>query len=96
MKNEQQNELLNKFGRIKYFKLFSAIIIDLVGLATYMVPAVGESGDWIWAPISGFLIYLLFPNRKRMAILGVAEELIPFADGQEIGVCQGGKADETI
>jgi len=78
--NKMRNELLKKYKKTKYFKLILAIIIDLVGAATYIVPAIGESGDLVWGPISGLLIFMLFPNRKVIAFGGALEELMPFAD----------------
>jgi len=51
-----------------------------VGYASYAIPAFGEGGDTIWGPISGVLILLLFRQHKKTAIMGVAEELIPFTD----------------
>lgn len=74
------NDLLKKFNQIKTFKLIAAVIIDLIGLTTYLLPGAAEGGDLVWGPISGFLIYLLFPNRKRMAIVGAIEEMLPFTD----------------
>lgn len=73
-------EQSKKFNRTKYLKLILAIIIDIVGYASYAIPGFGDGGDIIWGPISGVLIFLLFPHRKKMAIMGVAEELIPFTD----------------
>ncbi|HSN66804.1 MAG TPA: hypothetical protein VLS94_09190 [Fusibacter sp.] len=75
-----ENELLKKFNRIKNMKLVAAVIIDLVGLTTYVVPGAAEGGDMVWGPISGFLIYMLFPNRRRMALMGAVEEMLPFTD----------------
>lgn len=75
-----ENELLKKFNRIKNLKLVAAVIIDVVGLTTYVVPGAAEGGDMVWGPISGFLIYMLFPNRKRMALMGAVEEMLPFTD----------------
>ena len=74
------NIQLKKYKKIKYFKLIAAIVIDVVGIVTYFIPAIAESGDWVWAPISGVLILLLFPNHKKMAIAGVLEEILPFTD----------------
>ncbi len=74
------NDLLKKFNQIKTFKLIAAVIIDLIGLTTYLLPGAAEGGDLVWGPISGFLIYMLFPNRKRMAIGGAIEEMLPFTD----------------
>lgn len=73
-------ERSNRYNKIKYLKLIFAIIIDIVGYASYAIPGFGDGGDIIWGPISGALIFLLFPHRKKMAIIGVAEELIPFTD----------------
>jgi hypothetical protein len=75
-----ENERLKKYNRIKKLKLVAAVIIDLVGLTTYVVPGAAEGIDMVWGPISGFLIYMLFPNRKRMAIAGAIEEMLPFTD----------------
>ena len=75
-----KNELSKKYKRSKYIKLILALAIDLIGVATYILPAIGESGDFVWAPISGMLIVILFPNRKKIAIGGALEELLPFAD----------------
>lgn len=74
------NDLLRKYNQIKNFKLIAAVMIDLVGIITYFVPVVGEGGDLAWGPISGFLIYVLFPNHKKMAIGGAIEEMLPFTD----------------
>jgi len=74
------NEFLQKYNKIKQLKLLAAVIIDLVGITTYFIPFFGESGDLLWAPISGLLIYVLFPNRKNMAFTGVLEEFLPIAD----------------
>lgn len=71
---------LEKYNQIKKFKLLSAVVIDLMGLASYVIPIVSESTDFIWGPMSGFLIFMLFPNRKGRAISGVLEEMIPFTD----------------
>ncbi len=74
------DDLLRKYNQIKYFKLICAVMIDLVGISSYVFPVVGEGGDLVWGPISGFLIYVLFPNHKRMAIGGAIEEMLPFTD----------------
>lgn len=74
------NDLLRKYNQIKNLKLVAAVIIDLVGLTTYVIPGAAEGGDMVWGPISGFLIYMLFPNRKKMALMGAVEEMLPFTD----------------
>lgn len=68
------------FEKVKKRKLIAAITIDMIGMSSFALPMIGESGDLIWGPISGFLIMWLFPNYKKMALLGVVEEMLPFTD----------------
>jgi len=58
------------------------IILDLIGMASYLIPALGEFSDIIWAPISGFLFYKLFGGRFGVigGVLNFLEEIIPFTD----------------
>jgi hypothetical protein len=43
-----ESDLLKKYKRIKYTKLITAIIIDLIGNASYLIPVLGEVGDVGW------------------------------------------------
>lgn len=63
----------------KFAKLFLSILIDLIGVLTYAVPAVGEAGDLAWAPIGAFLVYQLYGN-GLIAGIAFAEELLPGLD----------------
>ncbi|MBI3882946.1 MAG: hypothetical protein HY305_01665 [Sphingobacteriales bacterium] len=58
------------------------LIMDGIGMATYIFPALGETFDLAWAPISGFAFYLIFGG--RLGVFGgtfdFLEELIPFTD----------------
>jgi hypothetical protein len=58
------------------------ILLDLIGMASYFFPGLGELSDIIWAPISGFLFYKMFGGRlgKIGAVLNFLEEIIPFTD----------------
>lgn len=58
------------------------IVLDLVGMATYVFPALGEFGDIVWAPVSGFLFYKLFGGRFGLigGVLNFLEEIIPWTD----------------
>ena len=58
------------------------IILDVIGMATYFIPALGEFADAIWAPISGFLFFTLFGGRFGVigGVLNFLEEIIPFTD----------------
>ena len=63
----------------KLTKLLVCILIDIVGVASYALPAVGEVGDLAWAPVSAYLVYSLFGN-GLIAGLAFAEELLPGLD----------------
>ncbi len=58
------------------------IVLDAIGMATYLIPALGEFGDIIWAPISGFIFYKLFGGRFGVigGVLNFLEEIIPYTD----------------
>jgi hypothetical protein len=58
------------------------IILDVIGMASYIIPALGEFADVVWAPISGFLFYQLFGGRFGVigGVLNFLEEIIPFTD----------------
>ena len=67
-------------------KLFFCVLIDLVGLFTYLIPGAAESIDVVWAPISAFLLLQLF-GRMDVAAFGMVEELLPFTDFIPVGHC---------
>ena len=89
----------------KLNKLAFSILIDLVGVLTYLVPVVGEAGDLGWAPISAYLIYQLYGNGV-ISGLAFAEEILPgldiiptatiawFLENTEFGQGLTGKAPE--
>jgi len=58
------------------------ILFDLIGMATYLFPALGEFFDVVWAPISGYIFFRLFGGRLGMigSVLNFLEEIIPFTD----------------
>jgi hypothetical protein len=62
--------------------IFLCIILDLIGMASYFLPAMGEFADLVWAPISAILFYILFGGRFGMigGVLNFLEEIIPFTD----------------
>jgi hypothetical protein len=60
--------------------LLLALLIDLIGMASFAIPFIGDFADIVWAPISAVLIYKLFGNSIAFATLGFFEELLPFTD----------------
>ena len=35
------------------------ILMDLIGMASFALPAIGETFDMVWAPISGYVFFKL-------------------------------------
>ena len=62
--------------------IFLCIVLDLVGMANYVIPALGEVTDLVWAPVSAMLFYSLFGGRigKIGGVLNFLEEIVPFTD----------------
>ena len=58
------------------------IIMDLIGMASFIFPGMGEFTDIIWAPISGYIFFKLFGGRLGIigSVLNFLEEIIPFTD----------------
>lgn len=59
--------------------LWLCILLDLIGMLSYVVPSVGELMDVVWAPISAFLFSVLFGGGKG-TIIAFLEEILPFTD----------------
>lgn len=62
--------------------IFICLLMDIIGMASYFIPALGEFADVIWAPISGFLFFIMFGGRFGVigGVLNFLEEIIPFTD----------------
>ncbi|CAN5427232.1 hypothetical protein BH11BAC5_BH11BAC5_08640 [soil metagenome] len=58
------------------------IAMDLIGMASFIFPGMGEFTDIIWAPISGYIFFKLFGGRLGLigGVLDFLEEIIPFTD----------------
>jgi hypothetical protein len=58
------------------------ILFDVIGMASYIIPGLTEFTDVVWAPISGYLFFMLFGGRFGMVggVLNFLEEIIPFTD----------------
>ena len=59
--------------------LWLCVLLDLIGMLSYVVPGMGELIDAVWAPISAFLFSRLFGGIKG-TILVFLEEILPFTD----------------
>jgi len=62
--------------------LLFCISMDLIGMASYVVPALGEWSDTIWAPLSAYIFYKSFGSIGGLlgGTFSFLEELLPFTD----------------
>jgi hypothetical protein len=68
-----------KATKMKKPTLKQCIIIDAIGMLSYLLPAYGETIDFLWAPISGIIFYLWF-GKPLGAFLAIIDEILPFTD----------------
>ena len=73
---------MDKKKKVFVPNLFVCILMDIIGMATYIFPAIGEMADVVWAPISAFIFYQMFGGRFGLigGVLNFLEEIIPFTD----------------
>ncbi|WP_395044816.1 hypothetical protein [Flavobacterium sp.] len=76
----QSDTLINLSNKQR--NLFLGIILDLVGMLTYLVPFLGEFADTIWAPIAGLMLSYMYKGTigKVGGIIEFLEEILPFSD----------------
>ena len=66
----------------KYSLLAISIILDLIGMLSFVIPTIGEFSDVIWAPVSAYLMFKLYkgvPGKIASALVFV-EEISPWTD----------------
>lgn len=56
--------------------------MDGIGYLSYIIPAVGELTDIIWAPVSAFVMYKMYGGKEAVAgsLMQFVEEIIPGTD----------------
>jgi len=62
--------------------LFFCLLMDILGSASYFLPAIGEWFDILWAPLSAVLFYKTFGGKvgKIGSLISFTEEILPFTD----------------
>ena len=63
----------------KFLKLLACLLVDLIGLASYLLPGLGEFLDAFWAPISAYFLHVMF-GTFLIPLVGLLEELGPGTD----------------
>jgi hypothetical protein len=65
----------------KYIVLGICLLMDAIGMLTYLIPGIAETMDLVWAPISSMILYWLFGDK----IEGKIGSLVSFAEELSIG-----------
>ncbi len=74
-------KLFGKKSKAKNITLGTALLLDGIGLLTYLIPALGEGFDAVWAPLSAMILFIKFGRNSLPAtLLQFTEELLPFTD----------------
>ncbi|HEY9341219.1 MAG TPA: hypothetical protein VIQ23_06530 [Hanamia sp.] len=83
MNSKNASNAPNIVVKRKGVSLYLCILLDLIGLTSYLLPVIGETIDMVWAPMSGIIFYFLF-GMKKFGLLGgffsFLEELAPGLD----------------
>jgi hypothetical protein len=66
----------------KRSKFIAGIVLDLIGMGSYLLPGIGEITDLFWAPLAGFLMTRLYTGKSGVAagVLTTIEEILPGMD----------------
>lgn len=66
----------------KISKLLLGLLLDAVGMTSYIIPGAGEFIDVIWAPISGLILAKMYKGTvgKVAGVISFIEEATPGLD----------------
>jgi hypothetical protein len=66
----------------KYKKLALGFFLDALGYASYIFPGLGEFTDFVWAPLSAYIMTKLYKGKpgKVAAVINFVEEALPGFD----------------
>ena len=65
-----------------YKKLAISILLDFIGMLSFVIPFVGEFGDVVWAPLSGWIMTRMYKGTtgKIAGAVTFIEEILPGVD----------------
>lgn len=79
-----KNKALKEFNSKKTTHLILSVVLDVMGMSTYLIPVLGEFGDLLFAPIYALSIFIMYRKNMLTAIVGggvgFVEELLPATD----------------
>jgi hypothetical protein len=61
----------------KYKKLLLSLLLDVIGMLSFVVPGIGELTDVIWAPLSAYIILKMYKGTfaKVASLISFGEEI---------------------
>jgi len=66
-----------------FVQLMLCMIVDTIGMLTYLMPVIGELGDLVWAPLQTLFILTMIgrePYALAFGTVSFVEEILPFTD----------------
>ncbi len=66
----------------KWRYLLLGLLLDGIGMLSFVIPGIGEFSDVIWAPLAGWLMTRMYKGRvgQVAGVIAFLEELIPGFD----------------
>ncbi len=66
----------------KWRYLLLGLLLDGIGMLSFVIPGIGEFSDVIWAPLAGWLMTRMYKGRvgQVAGIVAFVEELLPGFD----------------
>lgn len=66
----------------KYQHLLLGLLLDGIGMLSFVIPGIGEFSDVIWAPVAGWLMTRMYKGKigQIAGVVTFVEELVPGLD----------------
>ncbi len=73
---------MSKKNDKKIQNLLLGLLFDAIGMASYLIPGIGDLLDVFWAPLAGWLMTRMYKGKIGQAagIITFVEEIIPGID----------------
>lgn len=62
--------------------IYFCVVMDAIGMLTYVLPFFGEWFDVLWAPLSAFIFFRSFGGKTAVygSFINLIEEILPLSD----------------
>lgn len=79
---QEQGALARRYEKRKNRLLVLSVLFDGIGMLSYFIPGLGELSDILWAPVSGFALYIMYGGYLGVfgGVFVFAEEALPMTD----------------